>query len=143
MTHHHASNKFDTVSQGTKTVQEVLNNLKKYATQMIHLPNVYMFCKWFVLALHDLLCNEVLKRGYNAEFSTIEQLYKTDQMVEEASHYNHEMWRMESAHTAVSNTKPAAYKAQPLMGQTKTIIGRESMVHHVQTLHTYNALKPE
>ena len=31
LTHHHVSNKFDTVSQGTKTVQEVLNNLKKYS----------------------------------------------------------------------------------------------------------------
>ena len=37
LTHHHVSNKFDTVSQGTKTVQEVLNDLKKYAAQMIHL----------------------------------------------------------------------------------------------------------
>ena len=40
---------FDTVSQGTKTIQEVLNNLKKYAMQMIHLPNIYMFHKQFVL----------------------------------------------------------------------------------------------
>ena len=30
-----ASNKFDMVSQGTKTVQEVLNDLKKYAAWMI------------------------------------------------------------------------------------------------------------
>ena len=29
---HHVSNKFDMVSQGTNTVQEVLNDLKKYAT---------------------------------------------------------------------------------------------------------------
>ena len=91
MTHHHVSNKFDMVSQGTKTVQEVLNDLKKYAMWMIHLPDVYMFCKWFVLALRDLLCNEVLKKGYNAEFSTIDQLYETACMIEEASHYNHGM----------------------------------------------------
>ena len=91
LTHHHASNKFDTVSQGNKTVQEVLNNLKKYAARMIHLPNVYMFHKWFVSALHDSLCNEVLKKGYNAEFSTIDQLYETARMIEEASCYNHGM----------------------------------------------------
>ena len=36
-----------------------------------------------------------------------------------------------------------AYKAQLLMGQTKAVIGREDAVHHVQTMHTYNALKPE
>ena len=91
LTHHHVSNKFDTVSQGTKTVQEVLNDLKKYAMWMIHLPNVYTFCKQFILALCDLLCNEVLKKGYNAIFSTINQLYETACMIEEASRYNHGM----------------------------------------------------
>ena len=91
LTHHHASNKFDTVSQGTKTVQEVLNDLKKYAAWMIHLPDVYTFHKWFVLALHDSLCNEVLKKGYNTEFSTINQLYRTARMIKEASRYNHGM----------------------------------------------------
>ena len=57
LTHHHTSNKFDMVSQGTKTIQEVLNDLKKYAMRMIHLPNIYMLCKQFILALHDSLCN--------------------------------------------------------------------------------------
>ena len=91
LTHHHTSNKFDTVSQGTKTVQKVPNNLKKYATWMIHPPNVYTFHKWFILELRDLLCNEVLKKGYNAEFSAIDQLYETAHMIEEASCYNHRM----------------------------------------------------
>ena len=50
---------------------------------------------------------------------------------------------MENAHTAASNTKPAAYKAQPLMGQSKTVVGRENMVHCVQTTCAYNALRPE
>ena len=77
LTHHHMSNKFDMMSQGTKTVQEVLNNLKKYAMWMIHLPNIYTPCKWFISALCDLLCNEVLKKGYNSKFSTIDQLYET------------------------------------------------------------------
>ena len=121
LTHHHTSNKFDMVSQGTKTVQEVLNDLKKYAAQMIHLPDVYMFRKWFVLALHDSLCNEVLKKGYNAEFSTIDQLYETACMIEEASRYNHGMQHIENAHTAASNTKPAAHKALLPMAQLRTL----------------------
>ena len=79
------------MSQGTKTVQEVLNDLKKYAMWMIHPPDVYMFLKQFISALHDSLCNEVLKKGYNAEFSTINQLYETAHMIEEASCYNHGM----------------------------------------------------
>ena len=85
------SNKFDMVSQGTKTIQEVLNNLKKYAMRMIHPPNMYTFRKQFISALRDSLCNEVLKKGYNAKFSTINQLYETAHMIEEASHYNHRM----------------------------------------------------
>ena len=64
-------------------------------------------------------------------------------MVEEASRYNDGMQHVESAHTAVSNTKPTAYKTQPLMGQPRTIIGRENIVHHAQITHAYNAPKPE
>ena len=125
---HHASNKFDMVSQGTKTVQEVLNNLKKYAAWMIHLPDIYMFHKRFILALCDSLHNEVLKKGYNSKFSTINQLYETAHMIKEASRYNHGMRHTENVHIAVSNTKPAAYKTQLLMGQSRTIIGRENML---------------
>ena len=105
LTHHHMSNLFDMVSQGTKTIQEVLNDIKKYAAWMIHPPDVYMFCKRFILALHDLLCNEVLKKGYNAKFSTIDQLYETACMIKEASCYNHGMWCAESTHTQQQATQ--------------------------------------
>ena len=64
-------------------------------------------------------------------------------MIEEASPYNNGMQHVESAYTAVSNTKPAAYKTQPPMGQSRTIVGRENVVHHTQTMHPYNAPKPE
>ena len=143
LTHHHMSNKFDTVSQGNKTIQEVLNDLKKYATWMIHLPDVYTFHKQFILALHDLLYNEVLKKGYNAKFSTIDQLYETARMIEEASCYNQGMQHTENTHTAVSNTKPAAHKTLLPMTQLRTILGRENIVHHMQLTCMYNAPKPE
>ena len=128
LTHHHASNKFDMVSQGTKTIQEVLNDLKKYATWMIHLPNVYMFCKRFILACMTNYAMKCWKKGYNTEFSTINQLYETACMIEEASHYNHRMQCAKNAHTPASNTKPTAYKTQLLMGQSRTVIGRENIV---------------
>ena len=51
--------------------------------------------------------------------------------------------RHQNVHTAASNTKPAAYKTQPPMGQSRTIVGRENTVHYMQTTHTYNAPKPE
>ena len=43
LTHHHASNKFDTTFQGTKTIQDLLNKLMKYSAQMIHPPDIYTF----------------------------------------------------------------------------------------------------
>ena len=110
---------------------------------MIHLPNVYTFRKWFVSALRDSLCNEVLKKGYNAEFSTIDQLYETAHMIEEASRYNHGMRRAENTDTAVSNTKPAAHKTPLLTVQLSTIVGRENVVHRTQPMRTYHAPKPE
>ena len=143
MTHHHASNKFDTVSQGTKTVQELLNDLKKYAAQMIHPPDIYTFCKRFILALHDSLHNEVLKKGYNTKFSTIDQLYETAHIIEEASRYNHGMRCTENMHTAASNTKPTAHKTLLPTAQLRTVVGRENIVHHMQPTRTYNAPKPE
>ena len=131
------------VSQGNKTVQEVLNNRKKYATRMIHPPDVYTFRKWFVSALRDSLHNEVLKKGYNAEFSTINQLYKTAHMIEEASCYNHGMQHAKNTHTAVSNTKPAAHKTLLPTVQLRTVVGRENVVHRMQPTRTYNTPKPE
>ena len=143
LTHHHVSNLFDTVSQGNKTVQEVLNDLKKYAAWMIHPPNIYTFHKQFVSALRDSLHNEVLKKGYNAEFSTIDQLYETAHMIEEASCYNHRMRRAKNTHTAASNTKPAAHKTLLLTVQLRTIVDRENVVHHTQPTRMYHAPKPE
>ena len=49
----------------------------------------------------------------------------------------------ENAHTAASNTKPAAHKTLLLMGQLRTVAERENIVHHTQPTCTYNALKPE
>ena len=110
---------------------------------MIHLPDVYMFCKWFVSALHDSLRNEVLKKGYNAKFSTIDQLYETAHMNEKASRYNHGMQHTKNAHTAVSNTKSTAHKTLLPTVQLSTIVGRENVVHRTQPTRMYHTLKPE
>ena len=50
---------------------------------------------------------------------------------------------MPKTQTVVSNTKPAAYKTQPLIGQSRTVVGRENIVHCMQTMHVYNVPKPE
>src|SRR3981189_2818705 len=55
--YHHASNKFDAVMQGTKTVQELMNELTKYTARMIQQPDDYMLRRGFVSALRETLRN--------------------------------------------------------------------------------------
>lgn len=83
-TYHHASNKFDVAMQSTKTIQEMLNELTKYMVCMIQLLDDYTFCRQFMSALCETLHNEVLKKGYNAKSSLIEQLFKTAHRIKEA-----------------------------------------------------------
>ena len=73
LTYHHTLNKFDTVAQSAKTIQELMNDLMKYVTWMIQLSDDYTFWQQFPSALQETLHNEVLKRGYNAESSLINQ----------------------------------------------------------------------
>jgi Zinc knuckle len=63
---------------------------------------VYTFCKRFIAALCEPLRNEVLKRGFNAEFSTIEQLYETARILEDATCYHHGMHCPESMQSTSS-----------------------------------------
>jgi hypothetical protein len=88
LTYHH---KFDAVMQGTKTVQELMNELTKYAARMIQQPDEYTLQRRFVSALRKTLCNKVLKKGYNAETSSLDALCDTARMTEEASQYNQGM----------------------------------------------------
>jgi hypothetical protein len=53
LTYHHASNKFDAVMQGTKTVQELMNELTKYVARMIQQPDGYTLQRRFVSALRE------------------------------------------------------------------------------------------
>jgi alcohol dehydrogenase YqhD (iron-dependent ADH family) len=63
LTYHHVSNKFDTMTQGPRTVQELMNKITKYAARMIQQPDNYMLRQCFVSVLCKTLCNEVLKRA--------------------------------------------------------------------------------
>jgi hypothetical protein len=83
LTYHHTSNKFDVVMQGTKTVQELINELTKYAARMIQQPDDYTLRRHFVSALRETLRNKVLKKGYNAETSSLHALCDTACIIEE------------------------------------------------------------
>ena len=43
--HRQASNKFNMIEQGQKTVQELIQELTKYATQMVQYPDDYLFIR--------------------------------------------------------------------------------------------------
>ena len=59
--HRQVLNKFDTIKQGQKTVQELIQQLTKYAAQMVQYPDDYLFRRRLI----DHLC----KKRYYAEVS--------------------------------------------------------------------------
>jgi hypothetical protein len=93
---------------GTKTVQELMNELTKYAARMIQQPDEDTLRRRFVSVLCETLRNEVLKKGYNAETSSLDDLCDTACMIEEASRYNQGMRQAEAASTAAN-----AYRLAP------------------------------
>jgi hypothetical protein len=53
LTHRQASNKFESLEQDSKTVQELLNNLTKYTACMISMPDEYIVKKRFLTAMRS------------------------------------------------------------------------------------------
>ena len=48
LTHRQASDKFDMIKQGQKTVQELIQELTKYASWMVQYPDDYLFRRWLI-----------------------------------------------------------------------------------------------
>ena len=71
--------------QGNKTINEILNDLKKYTDRMVMRPDEYTFRRRFISALWELLRQEVLKQGLNPEKSTISQRFLG--LVQYLAHY--------------------------------------------------------
>jgi hypothetical protein len=56
--------------------------------------------------LHKTLHNEVLKKGYNAETSSLDVLCNTARMIEDASRYNQGMRRWHGTNRVVNAKGP-------------------------------------
>jgi len=69
LTHRYTSTRYESVRQGTGTVQELLNKLNKLTARMVQKLDNYTQRKQFLAALCDPLHREVLTRGHTAEFS--------------------------------------------------------------------------
>ena len=98
------------------TVQELLNQLEKYADQMVSRPDLYMFRRTFLDALKNSIWNQILDDGYTTEFSMIEAMYEAALHVDEASWYcssisqsgessSHHAWKPAAVAAALESQK--------------------------------------
>ena len=86
--HRQASNKFDTIEQGQKTVQELIQELTKYAARMVQYPDDYLFRRWLIATLRPSLQKEVLHRGITAEFSSMQDILEKAKDIEDSLRYD-------------------------------------------------------
>ena len=86
--HRQASNKFDTIEQGQKTVQELIQELTKYAARMVQYPDDYLVRRRLIATLRPSFQKEVLHRGITAEFSSMQDILEKAKDIEDSSHYD-------------------------------------------------------
>ena len=86
--HRQASNKFDTIEQWQKTVQELIQELTKYAAQMVQYPDNYSFRRWLIAILRPSFQKEVLHRGITVEFSSMQDILEKAKDIEDSSWYD-------------------------------------------------------
>ena len=88
LTHRQASNKLVTIEQGQKTIQELIQELTKYAAQMVQYLDNYSFRRWLIAALRPSLQKKVLRRGITAEFSSMQDILEKVKDIEDSSQYD-------------------------------------------------------
>ena len=82
-----AAQKFENVLQGSRDTQALMEELHKYAAQMVEPPSEYHM-KWhFMYAMRREISSWVISMGHNPETSTIEELMETAHHYEEAQWY--------------------------------------------------------
>ena len=86
--HRQASNKFNTIEQGQKTVQELIQELTKYAAQMVQYPDDYSFRRRLIAALRPSLQKEVLRRGITVEFSSMQDILEKVKDIKDSLRYD-------------------------------------------------------
>ena len=90
--HRQVSNKFDTIEQGQKTVQELIQELTKYAAWMVQYPDDYLFRRQLIAAIKPSLQKEVLRRGITAEFSSMQDILEKAKDIEDSLQYDIRSW---------------------------------------------------
>ncbi|KIJ39991.1 hypothetical protein M422DRAFT_257311 [Sphaerobolus stellatus SS14] len=78
---------YDHLMQGSMNVQQLHQQLTKLAKQMVELPDVYSYRRRFMNALKPSIREEVLGKGFTAEFSKIDELVEQAVIVDNAKCY--------------------------------------------------------
>ena len=82
--HRQVLNKFDTIEQGQKTVQELIQELTKYTARMVQYPDDYSFRRRLIATLRPSLQKEVLRRGITVEFSSMQDILEKAKDIEDS-----------------------------------------------------------
>ena len=107
----HPSTSPDTSSKGCSetsasskgnSVQELIQELTKYAARMVQYPDDYSFRRQLIAALRPSLQKEVLlRRGITVEFSSIQDILEKAKDIEDSLHYDIRFWMsVETAHSS-------------------------------------------
>ncbi|KIJ38263.1 hypothetical protein M422DRAFT_259176 [Sphaerobolus stellatus SS14] len=107
--------------QGSMNVQQLHQQLTKLAKQMVELPDVYSYRRRFINALKPSIREEVLGKGFTAEFSKIDELVEQAVIVDNAKRYTS---GYNSNHSSVLANKPAM--ADHRCAQHPTTLNRSS-----------------
>ena len=117
MTHRQVSNKFNTIKQGQKTVQELIQDLTRYAAQMVQYLDNYLFRRRLLATLRPSLQKEVLHRGITVEFSSMQHILEKVKHIEDSLQYDiRSQMSVDAMHT---NT----YAKQNMVKSSKQMIG--------------------
>ena len=135
------SNKFDTIKQGQKTIQELIQELTKYAAQMVQYLDNYSFRRWLIAALRPSLQKEVLCRGITAEFSSMQDT------LEKAKDIRCRM-SIETAHSSVHANQSVASSSKwmievALKGTTGQIRMKRQVAQPIQKTSSNTRKLPE
>ena len=111
------SNKFDTIKQGQKTVQKLIQELTKYTAWMVQYLEDYLFRRQLLAALRPSLQKEVLHRGITVEFSSMQDILEKAKDIEDSLWYDIRSWM------SVEATHSNAYENQNIVKSSKWMIG--------------------
>ena len=117
--HRQASNKFETIEQGKNTVQELYQDLNKYAVHMIQYLDEYSCRRRLIATFRPFLQKEVLCRGITAEFSSMEDILETAKDIEDSSQYDiGSRMANDTSNVALTTYRPAVKTSKPMFYQT-------------------------